>query len=99
MIRRKLPQILVFSILVLVVLAAAQPAAAISSFGPAQTDRDLWAEARELFGGILRALGLGTPESDRPSLVLANVGSILDPDGTPSGASHGAGNAPAGETH
>ena len=61
MIRRKLPQVLVLSIVVFL-LAAAQPAAAISSFRSPGSDGGLWVEAREMFVGALRALGVGAPE-------------------------------------
>lgn len=98
MIRRKLPQVLVFSIVVFL-LAAAQPAAAISSFRSPGADGGVWTEAREMFIGALRALGVGAPERDQPASVVANVGSILDPDGTPSGAPNGTGAPPVDESH
>ena len=98
MIRRKLPQVLVLSIVVFL-LAAAQPAAAISSFRSPGSDGGLWVEAREMFVGALRALGVGAPERDQTSSVVANVGSILDPDGTPSGAPNGTGTPPVDESH
>ncbi|MEP7011235.1 MAG: hypothetical protein ABJC13_13005 [Acidobacteriota bacterium] len=97
MIRRKLPLAIVFSSLVLLV-AAAQPAAAFP-FGPEQPGRGLWAEAREWVDGFLRTIGLGATERDDSKAIFSNVGSILDPDGTPSAAHNGAGNVPVNETH
>ncbi len=97
MIRRKLPLALVFTSLVLL-LAAAQPAAALP-FGPEQPGRGLWAEAREWVDGIFRTIGLGATERNQPTAIFSNVGSILDPDGTPNAGQTGAGNLPVNETH
>jgi hypothetical protein len=98
MIRRNLPQVLVLSLVVLL-FAATEPAAASTSFRPPEADRGLWTETREMFIGVLRAMGLGAPERERPGSVVANVGSILDPDGTPSGAPNGSGTPPVDESH
>src|SRR6185295_8704087 len=88
MIRSKLPQVLVLSSLVFL-LAVAQPAAAMSSESRVEFGVGLWAEVRALFADLLGGIGFGAPRVDRPSLVLANAGAGLDPDGTPSGAPNG----------
>ena len=95
--RRKLPQVLVLSSLALL-LAIAQPAAAISSFDPLETGRGFWTDAREMFDDVLRAFGFGAPEDRQPRSIFANHGSILDPDGNPVPASNGASGNP-NESH
>lgn len=89
MIRRKLPQVLVLSSLAFL-LAVAQPAAAISWESRFEVGAGLWAEARGLFDELFGVLGDDAPKSGRPSLVLANAGAGLDPDGNPVPASNGA---------
>jgi len=98
MIRSKLPQVLVLSSLVLL-LAVAQPAAAMSTESRVEFGAGLWAEVRALFADLLGTIGSGAPASDRPSGVFANAGAGLDPDGSPNTAGQGAVNPPANESH
>jgi hypothetical protein len=97
MIRRNLPQILVLSSLVLL-LAVAHPAAAMSPNSRVEFGAGLWAEVRALFDDMLGALRSGAPADDRPSLVISNAGSILTPDGLPSAEGSGAPNGLANES-
>ena len=98
MIRNKLPQVLVLSSLVFL-LAAAQPAAAMSVESRAGFGASLWAEARSLFADLLRRIDFGAPTDSRLSLVVANAGANVDPDGLPSSGGNGAANGLANEAH
>ncbi len=89
MIRKKLPQVLVLSSLVFL-LAVAQPAAAQSGEYRAGLGAGLWAEVRSLFADLLGAIPVGAPADARPSLVMANAGINVDPDGLPNSAGNGA---------
>jgi hypothetical protein len=98
MIRSKLSQVLVFSSLAFL-LVAAQPAAAMTSESRVEFGAGLWAEVRALVDDLLGAIGSRAPEGSRPSLVVANAGSGLDPDGLPNSSGSGAANGVANESH
>lgn len=101
MISKRLPQVLVFSCLAFL-LAVAQPAAALSSASGGEHGAGLWAEVRALFADFFGGIRSGEPAGEKPSLVLANVGAGLDPDGMPAagaGGGAGAANSHANESH
>ncbi len=98
MIRSKLPQVLVLSSLVFL-LAAAQPAAAMSTESRLEFGASLWVEVRMLFTHLLGAIRVGGNPSDRPSLVLGNAGSGLSPDGLPNTAPTGVPSGLVNESH
>ncbi len=98
MIRSKLPKVLVLSGLA-ILLAVAQPAAAISSDARVELGAGLWTGVRALFDDVLVSIGWGLPTSERPGSVTANAGSVLTPDGLPNGVGTGTANAPLNESH